>query len=100
FISDARSFVGQTSGRAKLPRDIGGLGPQPALDLVFAPARLDLVLDLVERAVARWGDAQDIVPDIAVLVPDRIVVDADVTIERLLDHVEARRNVGGLAVGQ
>src|SRR6185312_15256425 len=100
FHSDARSFVGQIPGRAKLPRDIGSLGPQSALDLVFAPARRDLVLDFVERAAARWGDAQDVVPDIAVLVSDRIVVDADVTVEGLLDHVETGRNVGGLAVGQ
>ena len=51
-------------------------------DLLLAPARLDLLLDLVERPLARGRDAGDLVPDVAALDLQRIAVDADVGRER------------------
>src|ERR1700687_2632848 len=65
------------------------------------PARFDLVLDLIEVTLARGGDAEDVVPDIAALERDRIVVDADIAVEGLRDDIETDRNVGcRLAAGE
>ena len=61
---------------------------------------LDLALDLVERAVARRRDAGDVVPDIAAVGFERIVVDADVGGERGVDDCRRHRKfVDRLAVG-
>jgi hypothetical protein len=73
---------------------LGRLGAQAAADLVVAPACLDLILDLVDRAFARRRDAENVEPDIAAAELDRIVVDADVAGEGLRDDVEALRNAG------
>ena len=98
--SDGRGFLGELAALLELLHHFGRLGAQPGRDLVVAPLRLDLVLDLVEIAFARRRDAEHVVPDIAAVELDRIVVDADVAGEGLRDHVEAARNVGHrLAVG-
>jgi hypothetical protein len=47
------------------------------------PSRLDLVPDLIEVALARRCDAQNVVPDIAAVKRDRIVVDANIAVEGL-----------------
>src|SRR5262249_4230081 len=61
--------------------------------------RLDLVLDLVERAFVRRRDTEHVVPDIAAAIGDRIVVAADVAVEGGRNQIEALRNAAhGLAV--
>ena len=100
FDPDACRLVGELAALVELLHHVGRLGAQTAGDLVVAPARLDLVLDLVEGAVARRGDAEHVVPDIAAAIGNRLVVDADVAVEGLRDDVEAGRDIGRLAVGQ
>ncbi len=73
-------------------------------DLVVAPLRLDLALHLVESALARRRDAGDVVPDIAAVGLERIVVDADVGGEGGVDHFGGvgkvlGRLAGGIAAG-
>src|ERR1700730_18747174 len=85
----------------ELASHFGRLGPQPGRARVVTPPRLDLILDLVETALARRRDAEHIVPDIAAAKLDRVVVDADIAVEGLRDHVEAARNIGHqLTVGK
>src|SRR5215467_8808069 len=62
----------------ELVQHLGCLGLQPRRDFLLAPARLDLVLDLVERTFARRRDAGDVVPDVAVLKPQGVAFDADI----------------------
>ena len=78
-----RRLIGEAAALRQLLHHLGRLGLQPARDLVGAPARLDLVLDLVERAFARRRDAEHVVPDIAAAIGDRVIVDADVAVEGL-----------------
>ena len=61
----------------ELVQDFGRLGLQARRDLLLAPARLDLLLDLVERAIARRGDAGDLEPHIAAIELQRIALGAD-----------------------
>src|SRR3984893_11359533 len=90
---DACRLVSEVAALFELLHHFGGLGPQLARDLVVAPSGLDLVLDLVEAAFARWRDAENVVPDIAAVERNRIVVDADVAVEGLRDDIETARNV-------
>src|SRR3984893_11055346 len=69
----------------QLVEALGRLGLEPGGDLVVAPLRLDLAFHLVERALARRRDAGDVVPDIAAVGFQRIVVDADVGREGCVD---------------
>ncbi len=59
----------------ELVEHFAGLSLAAVGDLVVAPARLDLVLDLVERAIARRRDAGDVEPDIAAFDLQRVVLD-------------------------
>src|SRR3954467_152287 len=52
FQSGARSFIGELAPLLQLLNHFGRLCLEPAGDLVLAPPRLDLVLDLVEVALA------------------------------------------------
>src|SRR6202034_2010483 len=68
---------------------------------VIVPARYDLVLARIEATFMRWGDADNVVPDIAAVERDRIVVDADIAVEGLGDDIEALGDVGRkLAIGR
>src|SRR6185295_10949797 len=93
--------LGKRAAVLELLHHLGRFRPQLARDLVFAPFRLDLAANLVERALARGRNAQHVVPDIAAGKLDRFIVHADVAVEGLRNHVKAARNVGdGLAIGQ
>src|SRR3981081_3173993 len=81
--------------------DCRRLGLQSAGDLIVAPSRLDLVLDLVKVAFTRRGDPQNVVPDIAARERNRIVVDAHAAVKGLRADVETARNVRHrLAIGK
>ena len=62
---------------------------------IVAPVLRHRALDLVESAVARRRDGGDVVPDIAAVDVDRIVVDADVGGECAADDVGAVRQIDG-----
>jgi hypothetical protein len=49
---------------------------------LLAPACLDLILHLLERAFARWRYGDYVVPDVAVLHLQRVALDPDVGAER------------------
>src|SRR4029077_11211535 len=99
FHADARGLVGELAAIVELLDAVGRFRFQPGRDLVLAPFRLDLVADLVEVALARGRDAEHVIPDIAAIELDRLVVDADIAAEGLRDHVEAARDIlHGLAV--
>ena len=84
----------------ELVEEIGRLGLQSRCDFVVTPALGDLILDFIERAVARRRDRGDVVPDIAAVGVDRIVVDADVGRKRSVDDVGGVSEVRDrLAVG-
>ncbi len=69
-------------------------------DLVIAPMLFDVGFDVVIGAFLRRRNGGDVVPDIAAIGVDRIVVDADVGAEGRVDHLHAVRNIGGrLVVG-
>ena len=55
FDPDSRRLVRELAALLELLHHLGRLGPQPARDLVVAPFRLDLVLDLVEACVRATG---------------------------------------------
>ena len=57
------------------------------------PVVLDFRFDFVERALACRCDRGDVIPDIAAVGVDRIVVDADIGGERSLNHVGAVGNI-------
>src|ERR1700723_3594852 len=57
-------LISQLAALIDLLNHFIGLVAQPARDLLGAPSRLDLILDLVQIALARRGDADNIVPDI------------------------------------
>src|SRR5712691_9369182 len=59
-----------------------------------AASRLDLVLDLVKAPFARRRDAENIVPDIAVVERDGVVVDTHIAAKGLRDDIETAGNVG------
>src|ERR1035437_5695210 len=104
FQSRICRLVGEVAALIELLNHLRRLGPQPAGDLVVAPFRLDLVLDLVKVAFVRRGDAQNVVPYIAATELDGIVVDAHIAGEGLRDDIQSARNVGhqlaaGLAAG-
>ena len=85
----------QRGAGLELAEHVVGLGLQALGDLVVAPARFDLVLHLVERALARRRDAGDVEPEIAAVRQlQRIVVDPDVAGKRCGDHVRGLRQVG------
>src|SRR5215468_4472608 len=73
-----RGYFGQRPSGFELVQHLGCLGVQTRRDFLLAPARLDLVLDLVERTFARRRDAGDVVPDVAVLKPQGVTFDADI----------------------
>src|SRR6266702_777208 len=80
---------------------LGRLGAQAAGDLVVAPSGLDLVLDLVKAPFARRRDAENVVPDIAVVERDGVVVDTHIAAKGLRDDIETAGNVGRqLPVGE
>ena len=81
--------------------------PWPAAAMAISSsrtARLDLALDLVERSVARRRNAGDVVPDVAAVGRDRVVVDADVGGKGGVNHFRGvgkigDRIAGGIAAG-
>ena len=77
-----RGDFGQRRAGFELVQDFGRLGVETGRDFLLAPARLDLILHLLERALARWRYADDVVPDVAVLHLQRVALDADVGAER------------------
>src|SRR5262249_14320856 len=77
-----------------------GLGLELGGDLVAAPARGNLVADLVHRAFARQRDADDLVPDITAAGLQRIVVDAYVACEGRRDEVSALRQASDRLAGR
>src|SRR2546430_5836360 len=100
FRSHCCRFVGEIAALFELLNDLRCLGPQPACDLVVAPSRLDLILHLIDGAFSRGGDAENVVPDIAAVERNRVVVDTDIAVERLRDDLETAGNVADrLAVG-
>jgi hypothetical protein len=72
---------------------------QAVRHLVLTPACLNLVLDLVERAVALRRDACHFIPDVATVDLQRIVVGADVSRERAGYQALLLRQVGDGLVG-
>src|SRR5262249_36409758 len=83
----------------ELVDQLGGFGLQPRGDLVFTPARFDLFLDLVQRAIARGRNPGDVVPDIAAVDLEQIVVDTDIGIEGGRYHLAGKREIHDLAAG-
>ena len=68
-----------------------------------APARLDLLLDFVERAFPRGRYSHDVKPDVAVLELERIALDTDVGGKRQRQQAlrigKVDRHAGGIAAG-
>ena len=82
----------ERGARLELVDDLGGLGVETLADLVVAPARLDALLDLVERAFPRRRDAGDLVPDESPAGDgQRIVLGADVGREGIVEDLDAFR---------
>src|SRR3569833_2745717 len=88
-----RRLFRELAALVQLLYQLGRLRPQPCRDLVLAPAGCDLVLDLVEGAIARGRDAENLVPDVAAPIRNRLIVYADIAIDGLRNHVETERNV-------
>src|SRR5205085_9035117 len=76
-------LVRELAALLELLNQLRRFGLEAAGDLVVAPSRLDLVLDLIKLAFTRGRDAEDVVPDIASFERNRIVVDAAIAVKRL-----------------
>jgi len=68
---------------------------QSGCDFIVAPALLYLGFDLIERAFARRRNGGDVIPNIAALGIDRIVVDANIGGKSGLDNIGTAGNVDG-----
>src|SRR5262245_51423580 len=98
--ADSGGLIGKVAALFELLDHLGGLGAKSARNLVLAPLGFDLVAHLIERTLTRRRDADHVVPDVAAIELDRVVVDADVAVESLRDHIEPAWDAGdGLAVG-
>src|SRR6185312_5939632 len=91
--SSLRRLVRELAALFKLLDHLRRLVAQPARNLIGAPSRFDLILDLIQAAFVRRGDADDIVPNIPAVIGNGVVVDADVAVEGLRNHIQPARNV-------
>src|SRR5262249_19163537 len=97
--ADRGGFISKVAALFELLDHLHGLGAQAARNLVLAPFGFDLVAHFIERTLARRRDADHVVPDIAAVELDRVVVDAEFAVESLRAHIGPARAVGaGLPV--
>src|SRR5207302_9642401 len=72
------------------------LGAQAICDLLLMPAPLELWLYVLERAIARRYNVDNVVPDVTAIHLQRIDLDAELGRERACQHTLPLGNIGHL----